>query len=131
MHKDEVNKQIEKMLKQGVIVPSISPWSAPLWIVPKKLDASGEKKWRIVIDFRKLTDVTVGDAYPLPDITDILDQLGYSKYFTTLDLASGFHQIPMHDRDREKTAFTTPLGHYEFTRMPFGAPERSCNHFED
>ena len=119
VHKAEVNKQIEKMLKQGIIVPSISPWSAPLWVVPKKLDASEEKKWRIVIDFRKLNDVTVGDAYPLPNITDILDQLGHSKYFTTLDLASGFHQIPMHDRDQEKTAFTTPLGHYEFMRMPF------------
>ena len=120
VHKLEVKKQIDKMLKQGIIRPSISPWSAPLWIVPKKLDASGEQKWRIVIDFRRLNDVTVGDAYPLPNIEDILDQLGHSKYFTTLDLASGFHQIPMRDSDKQKTAFTTPLGHYEFSRMPFG-----------
>ena len=62
-HKLEVKKQIDKMLKQGIIQPSISPWSAPLWIVPKKLDASGEQKWRIVIDFRRLNDVTVGDEY--------------------------------------------------------------------
>ena len=120
VHKPEVQKQIEKMLNQGIIQPSISPWSSPLWIVPKKIDASGKKKWRIVIDFRQLNNVTVGDAYPIPNIDEILDQLGHSKYFTTLDLASGFHQIPMGEQDRRKTAFTTPLGHYEFTRMPFG-----------
>lgn len=64
--------------------------------------------------------MTIGDSYPLPNITDILDQRGHSKYFTTLDLASGFHQIQIHPRDTPKTAFTVPSGHYEFTRMPFG-----------
>lgn len=120
VHKAEVNNQIDKMLKQKIIQPSTSPWSSPLWVVPKKLDASGKRKWRIVIDYRKLNDITIGDAYPLPNIEDILDQLGHSKYFTTLDLASGFHQIPMKKCDQMKTAFTTPLGHYEYTRMPFG-----------
>lgn len=120
IHKQEVNKQIDKMLKQGIIKPSISPWSAPLWVVPKKLDASKVQKWRLVIDYRRLNDVTIGDAFPLPQIDEILDQLGHSKYFSTLDLASGFHQIPVKDSDQQKTAFTTPLGHYEFTRMPFG-----------
>ena len=74
----------------------------------------------MVIDFRKLHEVTVGDAYPLPNIEEILDQLGHSIYFTTLDLASGFHQIQMRGKDKSKTAFTTPLGHWEFNRMPFG-----------
>ncbi|KAK9719503.1 Reverse transcriptase (RNA-dependent DNA polymerase) [Popillia japonica] len=111
LHKDEVNKQIEKMLSQGIIRPSTSPWSSPLWVVPKKLDASGERKWRIVIDYRKLNEKTVGDAYPLPNIEDILDQLGHAQYFTTLDLASGFHQIPMNPNDSPKTAFSTPGGH--------------------
>ncbi|GJQ70538.1 hypothetical protein Trydic_g221, partial [Trypoxylus dichotomus] len=120
VHKKEVDRQIEKMLKQNIIQPSASPWSSPLWVVPKKLDASGEKKWRIVIDYRKLNNVTIGDAYPLPNIEDILDQLGHAKYFTTLDLASGYHQIPMKKSDQPKTAFTTPSGQYEFTRMPFG-----------
>lgn len=90
IHKSEVNKQINKMLKQGIVEPSTSPWSSPLWIVPKKIDASGEKKWRIVVDYRKLNEVTVGDAYPLPNIDEILDQLGHSKYFSCLDLTSGF-----------------------------------------
>ncbi|KAK9687374.1 Integrase zinc binding domain [Popillia japonica] len=76
VHKDEVRKQVDKMLKQGIIKPSTSPWSSPLWVVPKKLDASGERKWRVVIDYRRLNEKTIGDAYPLPNIEDILDQLG-------------------------------------------------------
>lgn len=81
---------------------------------------SGEKNWLIVIDYKKLIDVTVGDSYPLPNIENILDQLGYSKYFITSDLANGFHQIETHPKDIHKTAFSTPFGHYEFLRMPFG-----------
>ncbi|XP_048515211.1 uncharacterized protein LOC105692809 [Athalia rosae] len=99
---------------------SSSPYNSPVWVVPKKTDASGAKKWRIVIDFRKLNEKTVGDAYPLPNIIDILDQLGSAKYFSTFDLASGFHQIPMHPNDSAKTAFSTPHGHYQYNRMPFG-----------
>ncbi|CAH2088027.1 unnamed protein product [Euphydryas editha] len=108
------------MLEQGIIEPSNSPWSSPIWVVPKKQDASGKQKWRVVIDYRKLNDITIGDTYPIPQINEILDQLGNSKYFSTLDLASGFHQIPMNPADAAKTAFNIPNGHYQFTRMPFG-----------
>lgn len=58
------------------IEPSLSPWSSPIWVVPKKLDASGERKWRVVIDYRKLNDVTIGESYSIPQINEILDQLG-------------------------------------------------------
>ena len=119
-HRDEVNRQVSEMEKQGIIRKSNSPWNAPLLVVPKKLDASGVRKWRVVIDFRKLNNITVGDAFPIPNITDILDRIGNSKYFTTLDLASGFHQVPIDPDDSAKTAFSNTLGHYEFTRMPFG-----------
>lgn len=74
----------------------------------------------MVIDYRKINEKTLGDAYPLPNICDILDQLGGAKYFSVLDLASGFHQIPMDPADAHKTAFSTPHGHYQFSRMPFG-----------
>jgi transposase InsO family protein len=119
-HKEEVQNQIQKMLDQNIIRPSYSPWSSPIWIVPKKDDASGQKKWRLVVDYRKLNDKTIDDRYPIPNITEILDKLGKSMYFTTIDLASGFHQIEMHPDDIKKTAFTVENGHYEYTRMPFG-----------
>lgn len=74
----------------------------------------------MVIDYRRLNDTTIGDSYPIPNISEILDQLGKSKYFSTLDLASGFHQIKISEVDVPKTAFSVPQGHFEFTRMPFG-----------
>lgn len=119
-HRQEVQKQIRKMLNDGIIRPSDSPWSSPIWIVPKKLDASGEKKWRLVIDYRKLNEKTIDDRYPVPNITDVLDKLGKCQYFTTLDLASGFHQVEIEPKDIPKTTFCVENGHYEFIRMPFG-----------
>lgn len=73
-----------------------------------------------MIDYRGLNEKIIEDAYPLSNITEILDQLGSAKYFSIFDLKSGFHQIEMHPEDRQKTAFSTLHGHYEFTRMPFG-----------
>lgn len=119
--KDEVDRQVNKLLIDEIIRPSSSPFNAPIILVPKKLDNSGIKKWRMAVDLRKLNDVTIGDSYPLPNITEILDQLGNSRYYTALDLASGYHQIPVKEEDRHKTAFSTSNGHFEFNRMPFGA----------
>lgn len=120
VHKQEVKDQISKLLNQGIIQPSTSPWSSPIWIVPKKMDASGKRKWRMVVDYRKLNSKTIDDKYPLPNISDILDKLGKSQYFSTLDLASGFHQIEMDPSDIQKTAFSTEHGLFQFCRMPFG-----------
>lgn len=108
------------MLADGIIQHSISPWTSPIWIVPKKSDASGKKKWRIVVDYRKLNEKTINDKFPIPNIEEILDKLGRSVYFTTIDLKSGFHQIEVEKADRQKTAFSTDKGHFEFIRMPFG-----------
>lgn len=119
-YKKDVHEQIKEMLDNGIIKHSKSPYSAPIWVVPKKMDASGKRKVRVVIDYRKLNDKTKTERFPIPKIEEILDHLGNSVYFTTLDLKSGFHQILMHPEDREKTAFSTDLGHYEFVRMPFG-----------
>lgn len=120
IHKDEINKQIEQMLEQGIIRESASPYNSPIWIVPKKLGASNEQKWRLVIDYRKLNSVTTEDRFPIPNMEEIFDKLGRCQYFTSIDLAKGFHQIEMDKRDIHKTAFSTANGHYEFLRMPFG-----------
>lgn len=132
--KKDVEDQIQEMLDSGIIRNSISPYSAPIWVVPKKNDASGIRKVRVVIDYRKLNEKTIDDKFPMPQIEEILDNLGKSTYFTTLDLKSGFHQIPMDERSKEKTAFSTDKGHFEFCRMPFGLKngpatfQRAMNH---
>nr|XP_034195210.1 uncharacterized protein LOC117611386 [Osmia lignaria] len=120
VHQDEIQRQVKALLLQGVIQPSSSPYNSPLWIVPKKPDAKGNKRWRMVIDFRALNEKTLSDKFPLPNITEILDKLGGAKYFTIFDIANGFHQVQMDPKDCPKTAFTTPDGHFEFVRMPFG-----------
>lgn len=84
------------------------------------MDASGKKKWRLVVDYRKLNEVTIDDKYPFLNIDEILEKLGRCQYFTTLDLAKGFHQIEICQKDIPKTAFSVEGGHYEFLRMPFG-----------
>lgn len=119
-HKIEIQNQIQEMLGKNIIESSNSPYNAPIWVVPKKLDSSGKQKWRVVVDFRKLNEVTEQDAYPLPNQDDILAHLGNAKFFSALDLSSGFHQIPMDDNSKKYTAFSTTDGHFHFNRMPFG-----------
>uniref|UniRef100_A0AB38Z1M6 Polyprotein n=1 Tax=Chuta errantivirus TaxID=3078401 RepID=A0AB38Z1M6_9VIRU len=118
--KQEVETQISKLLKDGIIRPSKSPYNSPIWVVKKKQDASKINKYRVVMDYRKLNSKTISDKYPIPDTSTVLANLGKSKYFTTLDLNSGFHQIPMAESDIEKTAFSINNGKYEFVRLPFG-----------
>ncbi|CAK1583877.1 unnamed protein product [Parnassius mnemosyne] len=108
------------MLEQGIICPSESAWSSPIWIVPKKVDASSKTKWRLVVDFRKLNEKTISDKYPIPNISDVLDKLGNCQYFTTFDLASRSYQVEMNPSDIPKTAFNVEHGHFEFLRMPMG-----------
>ncbi len=103
------------MLDEGVIQRSTSPWSSPTVLV-RKADGSV----LFCIDYRKLNAVSVQDCYPLPRMEDCLESLGGAKYFSTMDLASGYWQIPVKEEDRPKTAFVTKLGQYEFTVMPFG-----------
>ena len=115
----EIETQVQKMLTENIIEHSVSSYNSPILLVPKKSDTQ-EKKWRLVVDFRQLNKKIMPDKFPLPRIESILDQLGRAKYFTTLDLMSGFHQIPLDENSRRFTAFSTNSGHYHFKRLPFG-----------
>jgi hypothetical protein len=120
-HKEEIQKQVEKMLDDNIIEPSVSEYNSPILLVPKKaLPGSAEKRSRLVIDYRKLNKKVVGDVFPIPRIEDILDQLGSATWFSVLDLQSGFHQIPLDKDSRDLTSFSTETGSYRFTRVPFG-----------
>jgi hypothetical protein len=119
--KSELNSQVENLLKNNIIEPSMSEYSSPIFLVPKKsTPGSSEKKWRLVVDFRQLNKKLLGDVYPIPRIDDILDQLGRAKYFSVLDLQCGFHQIGLDEESRDYTSFTTERGTFRFTRVPFG-----------
>ena len=110
-----IQEQVEKMKRQGVVEDSDSPWSSPVVLVKKK---TGE--WRFCVDYRKLNEVTVKDVYSLPKIDETLARLEGSKYFSIMDLQSGYHQIPLHPEDRQKTAFITADVLYQFKVLPFG-----------
>ena len=113
--KGAMEEEVDKMLGEGVILPSESPWSSPVVMVTKK-----DGSCRFCIDYRKLNGITRKNAYPLPRIDECLESLGGAKWFCTLDLQSGYWQIGMDPKDQEKTAFATHMGLYEFSVMPFG-----------
>ncbi len=106
---------IDEMLRADVIQESSSPWASPIVLVRKK-----DGSLRFCVDYRRLNAVTRKDVYPLPRIDDLLDQLSGMKVFSTLDARTGYWQIKMEEKSKEKTAFVTMEGLYEFRVMPFG-----------
>ena len=113
--KEKVAEMVAKMVARGVVEPSKSPWASPIVLVAKK-----DGSTRFCVDYRKLNAITKMDVYPLPRVDDLLDLLSNNDYFSTLDLASGYWQVKMEESSKEKTAFTTEVGLYEFCVMPFG-----------
>ena len=113
--RQEAKRLLDDMLGRGVIQPSDSPWASPVVLVPKK-----DGSLRFCVDYRRVNSVTRKDAYPLPRVDDTLDTLTGSKLFSTLDLLSSYWQVEVNPKDREKTAFCTPEGLFEFRVMPFG-----------
>lgn len=111
-----LDQEIRKLLDQGIIEKSSSPWSSQLVLVQKK-----DQSWRVCVDYRRLNAKTIKDAYPIPRIDDNLDALAGSVWFSSLDLNMAYHEVPMSNEDKEKTAFATPRGGlYQYNVMPFG-----------
>ena len=111
----ELRKQLDELLENNFIRPSKSPWGAPILFVSKK-----DSNLRMCVDYRALNRLTVKNSYPLPRIDDIFDQLKGAKYFTKIDLRSGYHQIRLNKDSVPLTAFRTRYGHFEFLVLPFG-----------
>ena len=113
--RDIIDEQLDDLLKHDRITPSHSPWSSPV-VLARKHDGT----YRMCIDYRKVNQRTVKDAQPLPRVDDTLETLQGAKWFSCLDLVSGYWQVKMSQKDREKTAFVTHRGQFEWTVMPFG-----------
>lgn len=113
--KQVIDENLDKMIQAGIIEESTSAWSSPIVLVRKR-----DGTYRFCVDLRRVNEVTKKDAYPLPNIQDCLTSLSGSEWFCTLDLASGYWQVGMKAEDREKTAFSTHRGLYQFKKMPFG-----------
>jgi len=112
---NELKNQLTELLKKGFIRPSVSPYGAPVLFVHKK-----EGTLRLCVDYRALNKITIKNRYPLPRVEDLTDRLTGAKYFTKIDLYSGYHQVRIREEDVPKTAFRTRYGHFEFLVLPFG-----------
>ena len=109
-------KLVQEFLEAGLISESTSPYAAPAILVKKK-----DQSYRLVVDYKRLNAITIKDSSPLPNMEDTLQKLGKGfSYFSKLDLKSGFYQIPINHNDKEKTAFVTPFGLYQFNVLPMG-----------
>lgn len=113
--REAVRQEIMNMIDMGVIRPCKSKWSSPIVLVPKP-----DGSTRFCMDFRSLNSICKSDAYPIPRIDELVEKIGNSRYITTFDLTKGYWQVPLKESDKEKTAFVTPDGLYEFNVLPFG-----------
>ena len=111
--KSEIEQQVSQLLQNHMIQESSSPFASPVLLVKKK---TGE--WRMCVDYRRLNAYTIKNKFPLPIIEELFEELLGAKWFTTMDLRSGFHQILVSPDDQYKTAFQTHFGHFEYKVMP-------------
>ena len=113
--KEGVRAEVEKLVEMGIVVPSTSPWASPVVPVPKQ-----DGSVRVCIDYRKVNEVTTADPYYMASMEEILERVGSSQIISKIDLCKGFYQVVVEPQSQEKTAFVSPYGKFEFTRMPFG-----------
>ena len=113
---DELRIHIKDLLDHGFIRAAHSPYGAPVLFAKK----AGDTKRRLCVDYRDLNRITVKDRYPLPRVDELIDRLFGAKYFTKLDLRSGYHQVRVAEEDIQKTAFNTRYGQFEYLVVPFG-----------
>ena len=112
---EAMRKELDKLLANGSIEPSVSPYGAPVLFIKKK-----DGDLRMCIDYRALNNITIKNRFPIPLIDDLTDLLHGAQIFTKIDLRSGYNQIRIYDDDVEKTAFRTRYGHFQYRVMPFG-----------
>ena len=113
--KESVRMEVAKLMEMGVVVESTSPWASPIVPVVKE-----DGTVRLCVDYRRLNGISQGDPYYMATLEEILERVGSSSCISKLDLSCGFHQIEVEEESRQKTAFITPYGKFEFLRMPFG-----------
>jgi len=114
-HLEAIDRQVDEMRQHDIVEPAASPWASNVVLVKKK-----DGSLRFCVDYRRMNAITYKDSYPLPHIDNYLSALSGSSWFTTLDLRSGYYNIPVAEQDRDKSAFVTRRGCYRYTVMPFG-----------
>lgn len=120
--KTKIESMAEQMLREGLIEPSNNPFSSLIILVKKK-----NGTWRFCADYRALNAITVKDAYPIPIVDELLDELNGAKYFSKLDMRFGYHQVLIHTKDKHMTSFKTHHGHFQWLVMPFGLSNALAN----
>ena len=119
--REKIRQEIDSMLELGIIEPANSPYASPITVVVKP----GGKDIRICSDLRAINKICVFDPYEMPRIDDILDQVSQAKFMSTIDLTKGFYQVGLDPESRQKTAFVSPFGQFQYTVLPFGLQNSS------